>query len=163
LQSAAQRLQLVVIGIRARQARSVRALLDKLNLNKQVIFTGYLREDDLNLVLTNARLLVYPSLYEGFGLPVVEAMSMGVPVACSNAAALPEIAGDAAIFFNPLAPTEIARAIERLITNEPLRRELVAAGRKQARRFSWERAAQQTTAVYNRLAGFAVPGSLATG
>ncbi|MBF6568424.1 MAG: glycosyltransferase family 4 protein [Candidatus Binataceae bacterium] len=163
LKSSWRGLQLVVIGQRARQARSVRALLDKLNLNSRVIFTGYLREDELNLVMANARLLVYPSLYEGFGLPVVEAMSMGVPVVCSNAAALPEIAGDAAMLFNPLSPVEIARAIERLITNEPLRREFVIAGRKQARRFSWERAAQQTIAVYDRVAGFKAPGSLATG
>lgn len=151
----ATNLQLVVIGERQRQEGQVQALLDKLADQTRVIFTGYLADEALNLVLGNARLLVFPSLYEGFGLPVLEAMAAGVAVACSRAGALPEVAGNAACFFNPQEPGDIARVIDQLLRDEAARRALVAAGQRHSARFSWERTARQTIEVYERAAGAA--------
>lgn len=144
-------MQLVVIGSPQRD-KPVRSLMREFKLNGSVIFTGYLSDDDLSLMLTNAKSLVFPSLYEGFGLPVVEAMAAGVPVACSKTSALPEIAARTAIFFNPSDPADIALAIDRLTTDESLRRHLITVGKRWVRRFSWERAAKQTIGVYERVA-----------
>lgn len=141
-------MQLVVIGREPQRDKRVRSLLSELKLQGSVIFTGYLGDDDLTLMLANANSLVFPSLCEGFGLPVVEAMAAGVPVACSKTSALPEIAALAAIFFNPLDPVDMALAIQRIATDKSLRGRLIAAGKRRVRRFSWERAALQTMRVY---------------
>jgi len=95
-----------------------------------------------------ARAFVYPSLYEGFGLPVLEAMARGVPVACSNVSSLPEVAGEAALLFDPTSPAQIARALERLLTDVELRDRLSSAGRERAAQFTWARTAQGTLASY---------------
>jgi glycosyltransferase involved in cell wall biosynthesis len=147
-----RRLQLVVVGRRERQDRRVRARLRELNLDGSVVFTDYLDDSELSLVLANARLLVFPSLYEGFGLPVVEAMAAGIPVACSRVSAMPEIAGAAAAFFNPSQVADMIRILSHLLASESLRGDLVAAGRRRVGQFSWERAALQTIEVYERAA-----------
>ena len=112
-------------------------------------------------VLQNARMLAFPSLYEGFGLPIIEAMNYDVPVACSNVAALPEVAGDAARMFDPRSVDEITAALEEVFSDEALREQLIAAGRINARRFSWERAARLTWQVYHYAAGAEVAEPLA--
>jgi len=142
------RLQLVVVG-RERPGRAPRGAREP---GAEVVFAGYLGEDDLSLTLANARLLVFPSLHEGFGLPVVEAMEAGVPVTCSDTSALPEVAGDAALFFSPLDAGAMARAITRLHTDDDLRRALIARGYRRAQQFSWARTALQTLRVYERVA-----------
>ncbi|HLY50363.1 MAG TPA: glycosyltransferase, partial [Solirubrobacteraceae bacterium] len=91
-----------------------------------------------------------PSLYEGFGLPVLEAMRRGVPVACSDRSSLPEVAGDAARFFDPEQPSEIARAMVELLSDAEARAELIRRGLVQAERFTWERCARLTLAAYER-------------
>ncbi|MBI2453894.1 glycosyltransferase family 4 protein [Candidatus Peregrinibacteria bacterium] len=91
-----------------------------------------------------ARAFVYPSLYEGFGLPVLEAMAAGCPVLCSNASSLPEVAGQAALFFHPEDGNALEKALFRILEDEPLRRHLIAAGRMQAAKFSWEKTAALT-------------------
>ena len=95
---------------------------------------------------------MFPSLYEGFGLPVLEAMCRGVPVACSNASSLPEVAGEAALLFDPGDTAQIAGAIRRLLHDEELAAELVARGRDQCARFSWREAAARTATAYERVA-----------
>jgi glycosyltransferase involved in cell wall biosynthesis len=150
---AAARLPLVVVGERQRQDSQVLALLDDLGEQTPVIFTGYLADDALALVLARACLLVFPSLYEGFGLPVLEAMAAGVAVACARAGALPEVAGSAAYYFDPRDPADIAGAIDQLLRDEPARRALVAAGQRHCTRFSWERTARLTTEVYESAVG----------
>lgn len=105
-------------------------------------------ESDLNALLRGAEALVVPSIYEGFGLPVLEAMSEGIPVACSSAGSLPEVAGEAALLFDPLSVEKIEQAIIDVITEQDLRRRLVALGKENVKRFSWEKAAEETLEVY---------------
>jgi glycosyltransferase involved in cell wall biosynthesis len=113
-----------------------------------VIFTDYVPAEDLPALYAGAACFVFPSLYEGFGLPVLEAMAAGAPVIASRAGAIPEVAGDAALLVDPVRVEEIAEAIEAVLADRALRDRLVAAGRARARTFSWETVARQTLAVY---------------
>lgn len=106
-----------------------------MNLADRVLFPGYLPSGELATLMTQCSGVIFPSLYEGFGLPVIEAMAAGVPVACSNTTSLPEVAADAAILFDPRVPTQIAQSITALIDNEPLRERLIEAGRQRAEEF----------------------------
>jgi glycosyltransferase involved in cell wall biosynthesis len=107
-----------------------------LGLEDRILFPGYLANPELLALMSNSAGIIFPSLYEGFGLPVVEAMATGVPVACSNVTSLPEVAGDAAILFDPRLPENIAAAIATLIQDTELRSRLVTAGNARAARFS---------------------------
>jgi glycosyltransferase involved in cell wall biosynthesis len=123
---------------------SVRAL----DLGGRVQFTGGVRSDDLPALYGAADVFVYPSLYEGFGLPVAEAMACGTPVVASNASSLPEVAGDAAVLVDPHDETALADAVRRVLTDPALRETLRTRGLQQARRFTWERCARETLSVY---------------
>ena len=127
------------------------AEISRLEIGDRVRLLGWVPEADLEGLYRAARCLVFPSLAEGFGLPVLEAMERGLPVACSATPPLPEIAGDAARYFDPIDVADIRRAIGELIADEPLRSRLAAAGRARASLFSWERAAAETTAIYERV------------
>jgi glycosyltransferase involved in cell wall biosynthesis len=120
-----------------------------------VVVTGYLEEADLTPVLGQADALIFPSLYEGFGLPVLEAMAAGVPVICSNATAMPEVAGDAAIYFDPRDVEAMASKIALVSGDPALRLDLAARGRARAAAFTWARAAGETLAIYGRVLGSA--------
>lgn len=119
---------------------------------QQIRFLGPVDEHDLPALYASALAFVFPSLYEGFGLPVLEAMACGVPVACSNVSSLPEVAGEAALLFDPHDANAIAAALERLLHDTTLRETLAAQGLAQAARFSWEATAQQTVALYRQTA-----------
>lgn len=112
-------------------ARAARAL----GLGERVLFPGFVPREELETLMRRSCGVLFPSLYEGFGLPVIEAMAAGVPVACSNVTSLPEVAGDAALFFDPRLPADIARAILSLANDEGLRRGLIQAGRRRAAQF----------------------------
>lgn len=107
-----------------------------MKLGDRILFPGYLPNTELAALMTNCRGVMFPSLYEGFGLPVIEAMAAGVPVACSNTTSLPEVAADAAILFDPRVPTQIAKAIISLVEDEPLRAHLIETGQLRAAVFS---------------------------
>jgi glycosyltransferase involved in cell wall biosynthesis len=142
--------KLVIVGQRLwRDAAILEAARDDISA---VLLTGYVPAADLPLLYNAAQMFAYPSLYEGFGLPVVEAMACGTPVITSNVSCMPEIAGEAALLVNPYHEAEIAAALVRLASDEPYRRELGALGLARARAFSWERTAQQTLEVYRRAA-----------
>jgi len=115
-----------------------------------VRFLGWVSGAEIEGLWAVAEAFVFPSLYEGFGLPVLEAMARSVPVACSNASSLPEVAGDAALLFNPRDPAAIASAIEFLLTNPAEAARLRALGRARAREFTWERTARLTLDCYER-------------
>ncbi len=140
-------LHLALVGKRGWLDEPLYAQAQQLGLEERVHFTGYAPRDDLPALLTAARVFVLPSLYEGFGLPVLEAMACGTPVICSNASSLPEVAGDAAMLVDPSDPRAWAEALERLLDDEPLRATLAQSGLGQVARFSWEQCAQQTLAV----------------
>jgi glycosyltransferase involved in cell wall biosynthesis len=116
----------------------------------EIVMTGALEPGDLDAVIRAADAFAYPSLYEGFGLPVLEAMTRGVPTVVSNTSSLPEVTGDAALGVNPRSIREIAAAIETLCTDVALAERLAAAGRLRAERFSWDETARRTLEVYER-------------
>jgi glycosyltransferase involved in cell wall biosynthesis len=122
----------------------------QLGLEAAVVFPGWMSAADLEGLYRLAACFAFPSLREGFGLPVLEAMRRGVPVACSNVSAVPEVAGDAALLFDPHRSDAIAEAIRRLLVDRALAEELSARGQERARLFSWRRAAEETLAVYER-------------
>ena len=113
-------------------------------------FLGWVSGAEIEGLWALSEAFVFPSLYEGFGLPVLEAMARGVPVACSNASSLPEVAGDAALLFDPHDPGAIASAIERLLTDPAEAARLRALGEARAREFTWERTARLTLDCYAR-------------
>ena len=117
----------------------------------RIRLTGWLPDAELNGLYRAATCFVFPSLAEGFGLPVLDALVRGTPVACSNATSLPEVAGDAALYFDPEDPDAIAAAIERLLCDEALRAHLREAGLRQAAKFSWRATAEATLASYERV------------
>ncbi len=116
----------------------------------RVRLLGFVDDADLPALYRNARLFVFPSFYEGFGLPVLEAMACGVPVVCSSASSLPEVAGDAALLVDPHDEEGLAAAMERALADETLRAEMRARGLQQAARFTWDRAARQLLSVFDQ-------------
>jgi glycosyltransferase involved in cell wall biosynthesis len=114
---------------------------------------GYVSEEDLASLYRSARAVIVPSLYEGFGLPVLEAMRLGAPVICARASALPEVAGDAALYVSPTDERQLALAIIQLVTNDDLRHSLCRAGLQQAARFSWDDTAHLTLAAFDAALG----------
>jgi glycosyltransferase involved in cell wall biosynthesis len=145
-------LRLTIVGPRDPRYPEAPRLASELGLDPIVKWAGFLDDENLLRVYREADLLVQPSRYEGFGLPVVEAMACGVPVICGNAGSLPEVAGDAAVLVDPGDTAGIAEAIGRVLTDEALARELRARGITRSARFTWERAAAQTLDIY-RTAG----------
>ena len=119
----------------------------KLGLEKHVHFLGFVPQSDAVGLMQQARFLCFPSLFEGFGLPVLEAQHLGVPVMTANNSALPEVAGEGALYVDPHSVDEIADAMLRLSQDEELRTRLIRAGHANARRFSWRKAAEETLAV----------------
>lgn len=118
----------------------------------RVVFTGYIPDSEVDSLMRSASLFAFPSLYEGFGLPILDAQLAGVPVACSSAGALPEVAGEGAVIFDPHSIDDMAEALLRCLTDNALRDTLVASGMRNARQFSWNRTARQTLDVYRAVA-----------
>ncbi len=125
-----------------------REKIETAGLGKRIFFTGYVDEETLARLYTGALALVYPSLYEGFGLPVLEAMACGAPVICSDAASLPEVAGDAAMLIDPGRVETLIDAMDRLMGDGAIRSDLREKGLKRAAEFSWEKTALETLDVF---------------
>jgi glycosyltransferase involved in cell wall biosynthesis len=139
--------RLVITGIRGRGMGGVEADVARSRYRDRVVISGWLTERELWILYRNAGVFAFPSLFEGFGLPVLEAMAAGVPVVSSNAASLPEVYGDAALSVDPRDERAMADAIERVLRDETLARDLVERGRRNLTRFSWRKTAEQTLAV----------------
>jgi glycosyltransferase involved in cell wall biosynthesis len=131
---------------------SVRAEMEAAGGDDRIHFTGYLPEPDVASLLQNASLFAFPSLYEGFGLPLLDAQNAGVPVVASSAGALPEIGSDSVLFFDPHSEDDMAKVMQRALLDPDLRTRLVEKGHTNAQSFSWDRTARETLDVYKSVA-----------
>jgi glycosyltransferase involved in cell wall biosynthesis len=143
--------QLVLCGEQNWGCEELNRTLHEPAFRGRVIVTGMVPTRDLSVLYRGAVGLAMPSLYEGFGLPILEAMASGIPVMSSNRSSLPEIAGDAALYFDPESEEEIATTMEKLLDDLALRRQLVQGGIERAKRFSWESCARATLAAFKSL------------
>ncbi|MCK4598765.1 glycosyltransferase family 4 protein [Candidatus Bipolaricaulota bacterium] len=143
--------RLILAGHPPRGKSSLDELVSRKSLGNCVRFTGYVSDEALASLYTHAELFVFPSLYEGFGIPVLEAFTYGTPVALSNATSLPEVAGDAASYFDPRNTEEIAGTIIHMLQDKALQARLVLKGKERARLFTWERSARRTLETYERV------------
>jgi glycosyltransferase involved in cell wall biosynthesis len=148
-----QHLKLVLIGDEISKYAALRRAVHKHQLHQYVRFLGYLPEETLAVMYRLAGVFVFPSLYEGFGLPPLEAMASGTPVVTSNVSSLPEVAGDAAVLVDPYDPAAIADGIERVLTDERLRHDLRRRGLVRARQFSWEDSVRRVHEIYCQVGG----------
>ncbi len=144
-------LHLVLVGKGGKEEKSLRRQVASLQLENKVHFLGYINRWGLRNFYHLATALIMPSLCEGFGFPLVEAMACGLPVLASNATALPEVGGPAALYFNPTEPEDIARTAASLLEDPELRQHLIQEGQKRVRNFSWERAASNTLTFYREV------------
>lgn len=142
-------IKLVIVGKKGWLYEDIFKKVRELKLERKVIFTGYVPDEDLPAFYQNAQCFVLVSLYEGFGLPVLEAMNYGCPVVASNVSSLPEVVGQAGVLVNPENVEEIAQGIKEAIKK---RKTLVARGLKQAKKFSWEKCARETLGVLEKVA-----------
>lgn len=145
-------LRLIIIGDEISRYPDVRLTVIQTRVEQVVRFLGFVPLKTLKVFYKAAAAFVFPSLYEGFGLPPLEAMACGAPVVASNVSSLPEVVGDAALLVNPVNVFDIAAGIREVLTNESLRAELVAKGHRRVRQFSWERTARQVLDIYTQVA-----------
>lgn len=144
-------IRLVLAGSEMWNATPLAQTIEQLQLQEDVRCLGYVPDQDLPVLYQEAKLLVYPSIYEGFGFPPLEAMSCGTPVVTSNRSSLPEVVGDGALLVNPFDVAEIAESILKVLKDDDLRNRLIAKGFENVKRFSWQTTAQQTINVYQEV------------
>lgn len=137
-------MKLVLVGERAWLWRETMDAIDHHPFKDDIVLTGKVSFADLGALYGGAKMFVFPSLYEGFGIPVLEAMAAGVPVVCSNNSSLPEVGGDAALYFDALNVSELASRIESLWTESALREAMIRKGHERIKQFSWDKCAQET-------------------
>ena len=144
--------KLLVVGRRMWTSSDIGPLIARLGLEPHVIFTGHVPDEDIPLLYNGADALAFPSLFEGFGFPILEAMACGCPVVTSNVTSLPEVAGGAAIIVNPYRVDEIAEGLYRALTDEPLRADLISRGILRSREFTWQKTAADVLRIYRQVA-----------
>lgn len=153
LETQGRRMPLVLVGREDARGRALRHSPEAQRLGDRIVFAGYLGDEALAAAYAGARLLVSPSPWEGFGFPALEALAAGVPVVAVAGGASPEVLGEGALYARPGDAVDLAEALLRAWTDEPLRGRLVAAGRERLKAFSWEEAARRTVGVYRKVAG----------
>jgi glycosyltransferase involved in cell wall biosynthesis len=144
-------LKLIIIGDEVSKNPDIRRAVIRSGMQHEVRFLGFVPIDVLRVFFDMAKVFVFPSLYEGFGLPPLEAMAHGTPVVTSNTSALPEVVGNAAMLVNPENVFEISRALQRVLTDQSLRDRMKTAGIEQVRRFSWEASVRRMVEVYTEV------------
>ncbi len=147
-----EHLRLLIIGDEISKYPTLRRAVHRHKLHKHVRFFGFVPDRTLAVLYRLATVFVFPSLYEGFGLPPLEAMASGTPVVTSNVSSLPEVVGDAALLIDPYDPAAIAEGISLALTDEALRAQLVARGLERARSYSWETSVRRVREVYDEVA-----------
>lgn len=143
--------QLVLAGASGWRRRSIRRAWERSPYRQDIKFLGYVSDEEKEILYKEASVFVYPSYYEGFGFPPLEAMARGLPVVTSNVSSLPEVVADAAISVNPYDISEIAKALELILSDDDLRNKFIVAGRNRAKLFSWEEAAEKYLKLFNTL------------
>jgi len=146
-------LKLIIIGDDISGHPDLRRTVIRSGVQNDVRFLGFVPIEVLRILYDNAKIFVFPSLYEGFGLPPLEAMAHGTPVVTSNTSSLPEVTGKAAVLVNPENVFEIRRALHRVLTDNVLRERLKTQGFEQSQRFSWDKSAQRILGIYKEIAG----------
>lgn len=144
-------IKLVIVGKKGWMVDDLFEKIKLKNLDEQIIFTGFVPDNELEIFYKTAKVFLYPSLYEGFGIPVLEAMTTGCPVITSNISSLPEVAGDAAILIDPENSEELSDAVNKLINDVKIREELVKKGFENTKKFSWKKTAKQTLLVFEEV------------
>jgi glycosyltransferase involved in cell wall biosynthesis len=139
---------LALVGPQGWNSDEILEAIRELRLEQTVRVTGFVEDRMLNILYNRACVLVYPTLYEGFGLPPLEAMAAGCPVAVSNSSSMPEVVGDSGLYFDPEEPEAIASAVYRILDSSELRRRLVQSGLQRAQDFAWQKSAERVLAVY---------------
>jgi glycosyltransferase involved in cell wall biosynthesis len=134
---------LVIAGKKGWLYEDLFNLVREKDLEDRVIFTGFVEDEEVQPIMAGAEVFVMPSYWEGFGIPVLEAMAAGTPVVCSDQASLPEVAGEAGLYVNPDEPEDIAEKINRVLTDDKLRKDLIQSGREQVKKFSWDKCSQK--------------------
>lgn len=142
--------KLVVVGAKGWKFNPIFELVTELGLENDVIFTGYIADEDLPAIYSGATAFTFPSFYEGFGIPLLEAMQCEIPVIASNASCIPEVVGDGGILLDPNDVDGWTKAMHDISTDTPLHEEFVRKGLNQASKFSWEKTAQLTIEVYKK-------------
>ncbi len=137
-------LKLIIVGKKGWLYDKIFTVAQELHLEKSAVFTNFIPEEDIPYLYCYAQSLILPSLYEGFGLPILEAMSLGCPVIASNTSSLPEIGGNACLYVNPLETLELKEAMETLLTDSKRRNDLIAKGKVRIQDFSWEKCGKET-------------------
>jgi glycosyltransferase involved in cell wall biosynthesis len=155
-------IQLVLVGYEPERGQSLRSLVTAVGVESSVVFTGYLPDDELHMLLKKATAFAFPSFYEGFGIPVLEAMGAGIPVVSSNVASLPEVVGKAGILFDPSDIDAMASALRTVLSETSFRKALVAEGFHQAARFTWRETATRTLEIYEKVHALRQQGGQAT-
>ena len=145
-------IKLIIVGKKGWLWEEIIQAPEKYNVTDRVKFLDFVSDEDLPSLYKHATCFVLPSLYEGFGLPVLEAMKYGCPVIISNVSSLPEVGGDAAFYFDPQNTDEIAQKIDQVVSDKNLRQEMIEKGYNQVKKFSWEKTAKQTLEVLEDLA-----------
>lgn len=143
--------RLVIAGLAGPHHQSLIKMVSDLELGKEVVFTGHVSDELLPALYGAASVFVYPSLYEGFGLPVLEAMACNTPVVASNTTSLPEVVGDAGLLIEPYNVEDISEGIYKVLTDDELHRQLTNKGRKRVREFSWDSTARKTLSIMTSL------------
>lgn len=145
-------LKLVIVGKKGWHYEDTFKLVKELNLSNKIIFTGFIDEDDKPYLISGCKIFIYPSIYEGFGIPVLEALSCGIPTITSNVSSLPEVAGNAAMLIDPTSTEQLYDAINKLLGDQCLYNDLKEKSVTQASQFSWQKTARETIDMYKSLA-----------
>jgi glycosyltransferase involved in cell wall biosynthesis len=146
-------IKLVIAGAKGKSYDAYKERTDTLNMSDKVIFPGFISMEHLPYIYNAAKLFVYPSFYEGFGLPPIEAMACGIPVITSNTTSLPEVAGDGALLVNPEDRDELCESMLKVLSDENQKNKLISSGIKRAAQLSWGKTAKDTISIYNKILG----------
>jgi glycosyltransferase involved in cell wall biosynthesis len=142
---------LTIVGKRYSSYNEYMTLAESLGVAENLIFTGFIFDEYLKALYSEAEILLLVSFYEGFGIPILEAMECGTPVITSNVSSMPEVAGDAAILVNPYNIQEIVEKMNNIMNSNILKKQLIENGVKRVKQFSWETTARQTLEIYNEI------------